>query len=306
MESSCDRYLEHLRVERNLAPRTLESYANDLKSLRDSLAQEAVHTPAEVTALHLARWQRGLAERGLKASTQARALSAVRRFFAFLQREKLIPNNPCASLRGPLRRRQPPAVPSRAETRRLVSLPDPRTPRGQRDRAMLELLYASGLRASELCNLRLDEVNLNLGIVRPRGKGDKERIVPVGKPALAALQHYLVEGRPALLKGKSSAQVFLGNRSRALSRMALFKIVRRYGRLAGIPQPLSPHKLRHAFATHLLQGGADLRSIQEMLGHADISTTEIYTHVNAEELRSAVDEHHPLGSAKPTSPTKSP
>jgi integrase/recombinase XerD len=212
--------------------------------------------------------------------------------------------NPVAEVIGPRRRRPLPVVPSRAEMERLVEAPGARpagslmstvTARALRDRAALELLYAAGLRASELCRLRMDELHGELGVVRPTGKGSKERVVPVGRPALAALHAYLADGRPRLLKGRPSDYVFIGNAGRPLSRMALFKIVRRYAKVAGITRKLSPHKLRHAFATHLLQGGADLRAVQEMLGHADISTTEIYTHVDGDALRTAVDQHHPLG-----------
>ncbi|MEO0812554.1 MAG: tyrosine-type recombinase/integrase, partial [Myxococcota bacterium] len=159
-----------------------------------------------------------------------------------------------------------------------------------------ELMYASGLRASELCELEIDDIHLELGVVRPRGKGGKERVVPMGDIARQCLENYLAEGRVALLRGRPSSSIFIGNRGRALSRMALFKIVRRYAAAAGIQKEISPHKLRHAFATHLLQGGADLRAVQQMLGHADISTTEIYTHVDRAQLKHSVDRYHPLGS----------
>jgi len=248
-----------------------------------------------VATVHLARWLRSLADRGLAAPSQARALSAARQLFTFLLREGALDKNPAAELRGPRRRRPLPVVVSREQAVRMMEQPDVKTPRGERDRAALELLYGSGLRASELCGLRVDDINLNLGVVRPKGKGSKERLVPLGKPAAAALEQYLSHGRVALLKGRPSLYVFIGNRARALSRMALFKIVRRCATAAGIPRSISPHKLRHAFATHLLQGGADLRSVQEMLGHADVSTTEIYTHVEREQLKKVVDQHHPLG-----------
>jgi integrase/recombinase XerD len=296
VESACDRYLDHLRVERNLSPRTLEAYGRDLTGLRESLAAGGVRRPRDVTPVQLTRWLAALSERGLKATSQARALSAARQLFAYLVKAGELDHDPTARLDGPRRRRKLPVVISRAEAIRLVEVPEPKTPRGLRDRAALELLYAAGLRASELCNLRIDELNLGLGVVRPLGKGAKERVVPVGEPARLALEAWLRDGRPALLKGRPSPFVFIGNRGRALSRMALFKIVRRAAAQAGIPRALSPHKLRHAFATHLLQGGADLRSVQEMLGHADISTTEIYTHVDREGLKATVDRHHPLGS----------
>ena len=304
MDASVERYLEVLRVERNLSPHTVEAYERDLRGLIASLAASGVHDPAEVRAVHLTRWLRSLAAAGKSPASQGRALSAARQLFAFLVREGDIPTTPVAEIIGPKRRRPLPVVPSRQEMVRLVEAPGDRpaasgattvTARHLRDRAALELLYAAGLRASELCRLRLDELHLQLGVVRPTGKGSKERVVPVGKPALAALAAYLAQGRPRLLKGRPSDYVFIGNAAKPLSRMALFKIVRRYAKVAGITRKLSPHKLRHAFATHLLQGGADLRAVQEMLGHADISTTEIYTHVESDALRAAVDRHHPLG-----------
>lgn len=297
LEQACDRYLDHLRVERNLSPHTLESYGRDLGSLRRYLLTVDVRHVEAVTESHLGHWMQSLAGCNLKASSQCRALSAVRGLFGFLVRERFVANDPCAEVRGPTRRRPLPVVVSQEEAARLVEMPTDEGPRGLRDRAALELLYGAGLRATELCSLRIDDVHLGLGMVRPKGKGGKERLVPLGQAALAALDAYLRGGRPALVKGHASAFVFIGNRGRALSRMGLFKLVRRYGLGAGIGRPLSPHKLRHAFATHLLQGGADLRSVQEMLGHASIATTEIYTHVGQDELRDTVDLFHPLGSA---------
>jgi len=299
LEALSDRFLDHLRVERNLSPRTVEAYAHDLKVMREHLATVALDDAAAVSQVHVARWFRTLAQNGQKASSQARALSAVRRFFLYLVRSGVLSQSPVDGIQGPSRRRPLPVVLSHAEVERMLNEPDGRTPRGQRDRAALELLYASGLRASELCALRLDDVHMQLGVVRPRGKGSKERLVPMGEPAMRALKTYLDDGRQALLKARPSLYVFIGNRARPLTRMALFKIVRRYATAAGISKAISPHKLRHAFATHLLQGGADLRAVQEMLGHADISTTEIYTHVETEQLKKTVNAHHPLGSTLP-------
>lgn len=295
MEQTCDRFLDYLRVERNLAPLTIEAYARDLRGFRTHLAQDGVVRPCDVLATHISSWLYGLAQRNLRTSSQARALSAVRQLFSFLVREGALATDPTALIEGPRRRRPLPVVLSPQETTRLLEQPKGETPREQRDRAAMELLYASGLRASELCLLRTDELHLQLGVVRPTGKGSKERVVPIGRPATAALSWYLEHGRAALLKGAASPYVFIGNRGKPLSRMGLFKIVRRYALAAGIARKVSPHKLRHAFATHLLQGGADLRAIQRMLGHADVSTTEIYTHVECSQLREVVDEHHPLG-----------
>ncbi|OGQ91434.1 MAG: site-specific tyrosine recombinase XerD [Deltaproteobacteria bacterium RIFOXYA12_FULL_58_15] len=295
MDRWLDQFLDHLRVERNLAANTVEAYARDLQELARHLDSQNVGSPKKVATVHLARWLRSLAERGQCAASQARALSAVRQFFVFLLREGKIDANPVDGLKGPKHRRPLPVVLSRGQMLAMVEAPDAKSPRGARDRAMLELLYGSGLRASELVGLRLDDLHLNLGVVRPKGKGSKERVVPLGKQSIAAIDHYLSHGRKNLLKGRPSVFVFIGNRAKPLTRMGLFKIVRRYATVAGIPRSISPHKLRHAFATHLLQGGADLRAVQEMLGHADISTTEIYTHVDREDLQKVVDEHHPLG-----------
>lgn len=298
LEYATERYLDMLRVERNLSANTIEAYARDLAGLRASVGTDGVDAPADVKPAHVTRWLRGLAEQGKSPASQARALSAVRQLFAFLVRSAEVTTNPAVDIVGPKRRRPLPVVPSRQEMVRIVEAPGPRARSALRDRAALELLYAAGLRASELCRLRMDELHLQLGVVRPTGKGSKERVVPVGRPALEAVKAYLEVGRPQLLKGRPSDFVFIGNSGKPLSRMALFKIVRRYAAAAGISRKLSPHKLRHAFATHLLQGGADLRAVQEMLGHADISTTEIYTHVEGEQLRSAVNKHHPLGARR--------
>ncbi len=289
-------------MERNLAARTLESYASDLRQLREFLQEDQIHKPAEIRAVHLARWLQHLGGLGRAASSQGRALSALRQFFEFLVQAGELATNPALELQSPKSRRPLPKILSRPDVARLLDAPDPGTPRGQRDRAALELLYASGLRASELCGLRTGELHLTLGVVRPRGKGSKERVVPMGQAAIATLQTYLGEGRLSLLKGKASPYVFIGNRARPLSRMGLYKLLQRYSLKAGLPRQLSPHDLRHAFATHLLQGGADLRSVQEMLGHADLSTTEIYTHVDPRGLKRAVDTHHPLGSPEKKPP----
>lgn len=297
LDQAIDLFLDHLRVERHLAAATLEAYGRDLSGLLLHGDPPVV----DVSAAHVATWLRGLSERGLAASSQARALSAARQLFAYLHRERHVAANPCADLVGPRRRRPLPVVPSRREAAAMVEQPRGNTPRALRDRAALELLYGSGLRASELCSLRMEDVHLSLGVVRPRGKGNKERVVPMGEVARAALTEYLSHGRPALSRHGPSSYVFLGNRSRPLSRMALYKLVRRCGLQAGLDRVVSPHKLRHAFATHLLQGGADLRVVQEMLGHADIATTEIYTHVSVDSLLATVEVHHPLGSGRAAS-----
>jgi integrase/recombinase XerD len=223
----------------------------------------------------------------------ARWIVAVRGFFAHMVAEGVIDESPATNLEPPRVWRSLPRVLSFAEVEALLGAPDASDPRGQRDRAMLEVLYATGLRVSELVQLRLGDLHLDAGYLRCLGKGSKERVVPLGGEADARLQSYLAEARPALLQGKRTDFLFVSPRGGAMTRQGFWKIIKRYGRSAGISTPLSPHVVRHSFATHLLENGADLRAVQIMLGHADISTTQIYTHVNRERLRRIYDDFHP-------------
>jgi integrase/recombinase XerD len=216
-----------------------------------------------------------------------RRLSAVRSFYRYLVREEVIRADPTANLPAGRMLRQLPTVLSVEEVESLLHQPEPTTPRGLRDRAMLELLYATGLRVSELVGLQRGDIKMDLGLVRCVGKGSKERIVPVGEPALEAVRAYLASRRDA------APALFLGNKGRPLTRVACWRIIRRYGRQAGLRTPISPHTLRHSFATHMLEGGADLRAIQELLGHASIATTQIYTHVTPDHLREVYQAYHP-------------
>lgn len=220
-------------------------------------------------------------------ATLMRKLSAIRSFYRFLAREEIISADPTMNLPAPRLVRHLPSVLPIEEVERLLAQPDVSTPRGLRDRAMLELLYATGLRVSELVGLKRGEVNLEMGLVRCVGKGSKERIVPVGRPALEALSQYLRAREDA------SSALFLGNRGRPLSRVSCWRMIGRYARQAGIRTAISPHTLRHSFATHMLDGGADLRTIQELLGHASVATTQIYTHVSVDRLREAYAAYHP-------------
>jgi integrase/recombinase XerD len=287
-----DAYLDHLRVERALSPRTLEAYARDLANLARH-AEEGGNTLAaslspSVIASHMVR----LGREGIGARSAARKLSAARGLCRFLVRSRVLESDPCALIDRPRLGRRLPQVLAFDEVLRLLDAPSPDEPRGRRDRAMLHTMYAAGLRVSELVRLELGDVDRKRGVVRAFGKGNKRRLVPIGEPALAALDAYLVD-RAGHRHAARSAVLFLSPRGKALTRQAFFKRVRHHARVAGIDKPLSPHKLRHSFATHLLQGGADLRSVQALLGHADISTTEIYTHVAAEHLRRAYDRAHP-------------
>ncbi len=223
----------------------------------------------------------------------ARHIATLRNFFAHLIEKGALEADPTAHLTAPRQWQSLPKYLNKKQIDDLLGACDGSKPQGLRDRAMLEFLYATGLRVSELCGVRISELEMNLGIVRVVGKGNKHRIVPVGKSALAAVERYLGNGRPALLKGRASPYLFVTNRGGALTRQGFWMLLGSYGKKAGIFHNLTPHVLRHTFATHLLEGGADLRSLQSMLGHADISTTQIYTHVVRSRLRKTVDEHHP-------------
>lgn len=223
----------------------------------------------------------------------ARHITTLRNFYQFLLETGAADSDPTALLAAPKQWHNLPKYLTQKQLSDLMSAPDATRPQGLRDRAMLEFLYATGLRVSELCRVRVSDLDRNMGFVRVVGKGNKHRIVPVGKVALAAIEHYLVSGRPGLLKGRASPYLFATNRGGAMTRQAFWKLLAAYGRKAGIFHDLTPHVIRHTFATHLLEGGADLRSLQTMLGHADISTTQIYTHVMRSRLRKTVDQHHP-------------
>jgi integrase/recombinase XerD len=223
----------------------------------------------------------------------ARHITTLRTFYKFLLENGIVKSDPTELLTAPKQWHNLPKYLTQKQLSGLLAAPDATRPQGLRDRAMLEFLYATGLRVSELCRVRVSDLDCNMGFVRVVGKGNKHRIVPVGKSALAAVEHYLASGRPGLLKGRASPYLFATNRGGAMTRQAFWKLLGAYGKKAGIFRDLTPHVIRHTFATHLLEGGADLRSLQTMLGHADISTTQIYTHVMRSRLRKTVDEHHP-------------
>jgi integrase/recombinase XerD len=286
-------FLTFCRVEKGLAANTLNAYATDLERLNEFQAERAGKPGEPLTAEDLAAYIDSLYQAGLGSRSIARHLTTVRSFFAFLVREGVSPNDPAELIRGPKQWQTIPKFLNRTEIEGLLAAPDRSRPTGCRDRAMLELLYASGLRVSELCRLGMSDLNAELGVVRTTGKGNKQRLVPVGKEALGSVAEYLQRGRPGLLKGRASRYLFVTARGGCLTRQAFWKLLAGYGRKAGIFRDLSPHVVRHSFATHLLEGGADLRSVQVMLGHADISTTQIYTHVVRSRLRETVEKHHP-------------
>lgn len=285
-----DAYLDHLRVERSLARNTLEAYARDLNALAEHVGSGT--EPSDIGADVLASLMVANAKRGFGARSSARQLSGLRGFFRFLVRERALHEDPTALLDRPKLTRKLPRVLSFEEVERLLAAPEISTDRGALHVAMLHLMYASGLRVSELCGLRVADLDLQRGLVAPLGKGGRRRIVPVGEIALAHATEYLRRVRPRYADPGETA-LFASPRGGHFTREAFWRVVRRYAVAAGIVPLPSPHKLRHSFATHLLRGGADLRAVQAMLGHADLGTTEIYTHVAQDDVRAAYARSHP-------------
>jgi integrase/recombinase XerD len=284
-------FLDYCRIEKGLAKNTLEAYRRDLDSFCSFTELEC---PGRAPGPEdLARYLDSLYRRGLASCSIARNLATLRNFYRFLAREGEAEPDPTASLPSPKEWSRLPKYLNLEQVNRLVAAPAPAKPTGIRDRAMLELLYAAGLRVSELCQLRLSDLNLEMGVLRVTGKGGKQRLVPVGKEALLAVSAYLETARPRLLRERGSPFLFVTARGGSLTRQGFWKLLAGCGKRAGIFHGLTPHVLRHTFATHLLEGGADLRSLQVMLGHADISTTQIYTHVLRSRLKKTVEEHHP-------------
>ena len=288
-----DMYLGHLKVERGLAQRTIEAYARDISGFA-SWALEQNLSPGAVEQPHVTAYLGQVSRAGLSARSQSRILSGLRGFFAWLATEKLITANPTQDVDAPKAPRKLPVVLSFDEVERLLSTPDLATPRGTRDATMLHTMYAAGLRVSELVGMQLSDIDLEAGFIAITGKGDKRRMIPIGEWAVAMIGRYLEVTRP---RWASPAQksLFLTHRRGPMSRQGFWKLVKKYATAAGIRQEISPHKLRHSFATHLLERGADLRSVQAMLGHVDISKTQIYTHVTTSHLLEAYRKHHPRG-----------
>jgi integrase/recombinase XerD len=293
LEAALDLFLTHVRIEKGLAANSVEAYGRDLRRYVDHLASLGISSWEAVTKAEIRAHLAGLVRRGISARSQARALSAIRSLHALLYAEKLVPANAADEIDSPRAGRVLPEPVSREDLARLLAAPDVRRPAGRRDRAMLELLYATGLRVSELVSLELNDVDLESRVLVARGKGAKERLVPVGAPAADAVKLYLAGARDALLKGRRSKDLFVTPRGRRMTRQGMAKLLSRYARAAGIRRRLSPHKLRHSFATHLLEGGADLRAVQELLGHADVTTTQIYTHVDRSHAKRLHERFHP-------------
>ena len=285
-------FLRYLVVERGLSPNTLDAYGRDLKRFEESLRGGRINL-RNARRQDLLTHVRSLRTAGLSPKSVARAINSLRMLYRFLLAEGEVRSDPTADLDVPRTWKSLPRFLTFQEVDRLLSAPDPARPLGIRDLAMLEVLYATGIRVSELISLRLEDLNLEVGYLSCMGKGSKERIVPLGRKAIERLHPYLREVRPALLKRGESRFLFTNRNGSKMSRQGFWKILKGYGAAAGIPRRLSPHVLRHSFATHLLEHGADLRSVQMMLGHADISTTQIYPHVNRERLRRIYHDFHP-------------
>lgn len=290
-DEAIDGFLGHAGVEKGLAPATLEAQRRDLERLRAWALDHRLAGPADVRDAHLRAFLLDSAG-DLAASSRARLLSTLRSFFRFLQAEGRRDGDPTATIMAPRRGRHLPDVLSVAQVERLLTWGDA-SPTGLRDRAALELLYGCGCRVGELCALDVADLDHGEAMVRLRGKGSKERQVPVGEPALAAVAEYLRAGRPRLAGRRPSPALLLNRRGGRLTRVSVWTLLKRAGAAAGLPSTVSPHTLRHSYATHLLEGGADLRIVQELLGHADISTTEIYTHVDRAWLAEAWRSAHP-------------
>ena len=288
-----DAYLSHLAVERRLSPNTVDSYRRDLAQLQQ-FAAALKQAPEDLDRRALEALVRQLMGEGRSPTSVARAVACFRGFYRFLVVSGHRPVNPAGDLQAPRAWKTLPKFLSMAEVDQLLAAPDTSVPRGLRDRALIEVLYATGLRVSELINLKPQDVNLESGYLTTTGKGRKQRLVPLGDEAASWVVRYLRDGRPALLKKASSPRLFVNaRRGSGLSRVGFWKILKAYGRQAGLTASLSPHVLRHSFATHLLEHGADLRAIQMMLGHSDLSTTQIYTHILEARLRAVYDQFHP-------------
>jgi integrase/recombinase XerD len=297
MDTTIHMFLSYVRVEKGLAQNTILAYGRDLKKFNAFLAKRRKHEAAEVNRDDIVDFLSSLYKEKLDSRSVARYLVSLRSFYKYLMMEELVRLDPTENLESPKIRQSLPTYLRVEEVDRLLAAPNVETPIGLRDRAMLEVFYSSGLRVSELLNLRLSDVDVRMGCVRCIGKGNKERLVPIGRKAIAAVEQYLELARPQFAKPGSppphNQALFLTHVGRRLSRISIWKILHDYGVRLGLRGRLTPHKLRHSFATHLLERGADLRSVQLMLGHADISTTQIYTHVVEERLKEVYRAHHP-------------
>jgi len=288
-----DTFLNYIAVERGLAKNTVSAYQDDLLAYSDFLSKRSIDALSRTERNDIVNFMLFQKDKGISANSISRRLAAIKMFYRFLVRERLLKNDPTSLIDSPKLWKKIPETLSLNEVEALLNAADLRSKQGIRDRAILETLYATGMRVSEAVNLKKDNVNLDVGFLRCIGKGNKERVIPLGKKAVASINRYLAVSRPYLLKKKQSDYLFLNRSGNKISRQSFWKIIKKYARAARIKKPIKPHILRHTFATHLLERGADLRSVQEMLGHANISTTQIYTHINRERLKSIHKMFHP-------------
>jgi integrase/recombinase XerD len=293
MEALVEQFLQHLTLERSLSPNTVSSYKLDLQSFTRHLKSRGIASVNDVTRDHIVDYLLASREKGISARSLSRHLACLRAFFRFLRRQKFVSRDVTELVDSPRLWQLLPKTLTYREVEDLLAAPNARTRLGLRDRAILEFFYATGLRVSEVCRARLEEINFDAAVVRAVGKGNKERIVPLGRKAVDWVQRYLDTARPKLVKSKMSSHLFLTRRGGAFSRKTLWALIKKYCRQAGIRRNVTPHSLRHSFATHLLDNGADLRVVQEMLGHANISTTQIYTKVDHARLKAVHYQYHP-------------
>ncbi|WP_022669387.1 site-specific tyrosine recombinase XerD [Desulfospira joergensenii] len=295
MDQQVQTYLDYLTIEKGLSSNSIESYAADLANFLDFLEQEKITRLEETDTAVILAWLIHLTRQGLSAKSRARHLIAIRGFYKYLINEKILASNPVKEVDIPKTGQALPKILSVAEVEAMLKAVNPITPRELRNSAMMEILYGSGLRVSELILLKLQDISLDANMVRVMGKGSKERIIPLGSKARDAVILWKDHGRPDMLKTCSSEYLFVARAGKPMTRQGFWKIIKKYAAKAGISKTVSPHTLRHSFATHLLEGGADLRSVQTMLGHADISTTQIYTHISREYLIKMHNRYHPRG-----------
>lgn len=293
MKALIDEFLNYLTVEKGLSRNTISSYKTDLVHFMEYLAGKSMSDIDKIKRQDITGYMLSLKDKGISGNSISRALVAIKMFYRFLVQERLAKDDVPGIIESPKLIRPLPNVLNVAEVDKLLAAPDIRDWMGMRDKAALELMYATGMRVSEMVDLTIDGLNLDVGFIKCRGKGSKERIVPLGKKAKEALTRYLEKIRPKLLKSKQDSHVFLSRLGRKISRQSFWKMLKKNARLARIKKDITPHTLRHSFATHLLERGADLRVVQEMLGHADIATTQIYTHINKERLKSIHKQFHP-------------
>jgi len=293
MHELADAYMDYLTIEKGLSANSITAYGTDLASYINYLSDNGIEEIRDADTTAILGWLVYLTRQGLSAKSRARYLVSIRGFYKYLAAEKLITANPLKDIDIPKTGRHLPGVISVNEVEALLNACEATTPKGQRNLAMMEIMYGAGLRVSELVFLKVVDANLDAGLVRVMGKGAKERIVPIGSKAKDAARLWLDQGRPMALKQLSSDFLFIARAGQPMTRQAFWKIIKKYALVAGIVRPISPHTLRHSFATHLIEGGADLRSVQTMLGHSDISTTQIYTHISREYLIKMHHEFHP-------------